>query len=80
MLQPGNQSSSPFLERQKTSPEWMRDIFRSEGVTPPIYNPEFESVDWENRRRPVTERGTDFTVEPTVIDPSLEPGVFAKIG
>jgi hypothetical protein len=61
-------------------PSWMWNIFRSEGVTPPIYNPEFESVDWNNRRRPVTERGTDFTVEPTVIDPSLEPGVFARIG
>ncbi|MFJ5955359.1 hypothetical protein ACIQC5_05300 [Paenarthrobacter sp. NPDC092416] len=61
-------------------PSWMWDIFRAEGVTPPVYNPEFKSVDWKNRRRPVTERGTDFTVEPTVIDPSLEPGVFAKIG
>ncbi|MGF4045180.1 hypothetical protein ACX800_12785 [Paenarthrobacter nitroguajacolicus] len=69
-----------FPRTAENIPEWMRDIFRSEGVTPPIYNPEFESVDWENRRRPVTERGTDFTVEPTVIDPSLEPGVFAKIG
>ncbi|MFJ5955358.1 hypothetical protein ACIQC5_05295 [Paenarthrobacter sp. NPDC092416] len=61
-------------------PSWMWDIFRAEGVTPPIYNPEFKSVDWKNRRRPVTGRGTDFGVEPTVIDPSLEPGVFAKIG
>lgn len=61
-------------------PSWMWDIFRAEGVTPPIYNPEFNSVDWNNKRRPVTERGTDFTVEPTVIDASLEPGVFARIG
>ncbi|MFF2844221.1 hypothetical protein [Paenarthrobacter sp. NPDC057981] len=61
-------------------PPWMWDIFRTEDVTPPIYNPEFNSVDWKNRRRPVTDRGTDFTVEPTVIDPTLEPGVFAKIG
>ena len=60
-------------------PAWMWDIFRAEGVTPPIYNPDFESVDWKNRRRPVTDRGTDFSIEPTVIDPSLEPGVFAKI-
>ncbi|WP_364308061.1 hypothetical protein [Paenarthrobacter nitroguajacolicus] len=60
-------------------PGSMLEILRTEGVTPPIYNPEFTSVDWNNRRRPVTERGTDFTVEPTVIDPSLEPGVFAKI-
>ncbi len=36
-------------------------------------------MEWKNRRRPVTERGTDLTVEPTIIDPSLEPGVFAKI-
>ena len=61
-------------------PSWMWDIFRAEGVTPPIYNPEFKSVDWKNRRRPVTDRGTDFSVEPTIIDPSLEPGVFARIG
>ncbi|WP_256870766.1 hypothetical protein [Paenarthrobacter nitroguajacolicus] len=60
-------------------PSWMWDVFRAEGVTPPIYNPEFKSVDWKNRRRPVTERGADLTVEPTVINPSLEPGVFAKI-
>ncbi len=68
-----------FPRTVDTIPSWMWDIFRSDGVTPPIYNPEFASVDWNNRRRPVTERGTDFTVEPTVIDPSLEPGVFAKI-
>ncbi|MFC8039232.1 hypothetical protein ACFUOZ_07745 [Paenarthrobacter sp. NPDC057355] len=61
-------------------PSWMWDIFRTEEVTPPFYNPQFNSVDWKNRRRPVTDRGTDFTVEPTIIDPSLEPGVFAKIG
>ena len=60
-------------------PAWMWDIFRAEDVTPPIYNPEFKSVDWKNRRRPVTERGTNLTVEPTVINPSLEPGVFANI-
>ncbi|MFJ4029456.1 hypothetical protein ACIPWF_19010 [Paenarthrobacter sp. NPDC089989] len=61
-------------------PSWMWDIFRAEGVTPPIYNPEFKSVDWKNRRRPVTDRGTDFSIEPTVIDPSLEPGVLSRIG
>jgi len=60
-------------------PPWLWDIFRAEDMTPPIYNPEFKSVDWKNRRRPVTESGTDFTVEPTVIDPSLEPGIFTKI-
>jgi hypothetical protein len=61
-------------------PAWIWDVFRAEGVTPPVYNPEFKSVDWNNKRRPVTERGTDVTVEPTVIDPSLEPGAFARIG
>ncbi|MFJ4029452.1 hypothetical protein ACIPWF_19030 [Paenarthrobacter sp. NPDC089989] len=61
-------------------PSWMWDIFRAEGVTPPIYNPEFKSVDWKNRRRPVTDRGTDFSVEPTIIDPSLESGVLSRIG
>ncbi|MFK0007277.1 hypothetical protein ACIQTZ_09500 [Paenarthrobacter sp. NPDC090520] len=59
-------------------PAWMWDIFRAEGVTPPIYNPQFNSVDWKNRRRPVTDRGTDFSVEPTIIDPSKEPGKFAR--
>ncbi len=60
-------------------PPWLWEVFRAEDVAPPIYNPEFKSVDWKNRRRPVTDRGTDFSIEPTVIDPSLEPGVFAKI-
>ena len=59
-------------------PPWMWDIFRAEGVTPPVYNPEFKSVDWKNRRRPVTDRGTDVSVEPTIIDPSKEPGRLAK--
>lgn len=61
-------------------PSWMSEIFRAEGIIPPIYNPEFQSVDWKNRRRQVTDRGTDFSIEPVVIDPTLEPGVFAKIG
>ena len=59
-------------------PPWMWDIFRAEGVTPPVYNPQFNSVDWKNRRRPVTDRGTDFSVEPTIIDQSKEPGRLAK--
>ncbi|WP_458778763.1 hypothetical protein [Arthrobacter sp. D3-16] len=61
-------------------PDWMWDIFRAEGVTPPLYNTEFGSVDWKNKRWPVTENGTDFSAEPKVIDQSQEPGVFAKIG
>ncbi|MFI2563990.1 hypothetical protein [Paenarthrobacter sp. NPDC018779] len=61
-------------------PEWMWTVFRAEGVTPPIYNPELKTVDYDNKRRPVTDRGTDFSVEPTVIDPSLESGVLSRIG
>ena len=68
-----------FPRTAENIPQWMWATLSAEGVTPPLYNPEFQSVDWKNRRRPVTDRGTDFTVEPTVIDPSLEPGVFAKI-
>ncbi|MFK0004265.1 hypothetical protein [Paenarthrobacter sp. NPDC090522] len=58
----------------------MWTVFRAEGVTPPIYNPELKTVDYDNRRRPVTDRGTVFSVEPTVIDPSLESGVLSRIG
>jgi hypothetical protein len=61
-------------------PAWMWEIFRGEGVIPPVYNAELESVDWDNRRRSVTDLGTDLSAEPTVIDPSLEPGVFSRIG
>jgi hypothetical protein len=61
-------------------PDWMWEIFRAEGVAPPVYNAELRCVDWNNKRRPVTDSGTDFSTEPTIIDPSLEPGVFAKIG
>ncbi|MFJ4170030.1 hypothetical protein ACIPY3_10995 [Paenarthrobacter sp. NPDC089714] len=69
-----------FPRTEDHIPLWMWDIFREEGMTPPIYNPEFKSVDWKNRRRPVTDRGTDFSVEPTVIDPALDPGVLSRIG
>jgi hypothetical protein len=61
-------------------PDWMLGIFRAEGVTPPVYNAELRCVDWNNKRRPVTDRGTDLSIEPTVIDQAQEPGVFAKIG
>ncbi|MFC8039236.1 hypothetical protein ACFUOZ_07765 [Paenarthrobacter sp. NPDC057355] len=57
----------------------MQETFRAGNITPPLYNPDLRTVDWDNRRRPVTERGTDFTEEPSVINPSLELGVFAKI-
>lgn len=60
-------------------PEWMWTTFKAEAITPPLYNPELRTVDYDNKRRPVTDRGTDFSVEPTVIDPSLKPGVFARL-
>lgn len=60
-------------------PEWMWDVFRSEEVTPPVYNPDLKTVDWDNKRLPVTDSGTDFSAEPAIIDPSKEPGFFSKI-
>lgn len=60
-------------------PRWMWDIFKAENVTPPLYNPDFRSVDWNNRRYPVAEWGTDFSAGPSVIDPALKPGFFASI-
>lgn len=61
-------------------PQWMWDILRAEGITPPVYNPSLKTVDWDNRRLPVTDAGTDFSAEPVIIDPSQEPGFFSKIG
>ncbi|XAS68078.1 hypothetical protein V3C33_01725 [Micrococcaceae bacterium Sec5.7] len=61
-------------------PAWMWEVFRAEGVMPPVYNPVLRTVDWKNRRLPVTEDGTDFSVDDMVIDPSKEPGFFSKIG
>lgn len=61
-------------------PGWMWERFRAAGVTPPVYNPELKTVDWDNRRLPVTDSGTDFSVDPVIIDPSKEPGFFSKIG
>lgn len=69
-----------FPRNAENIPDWMWIMFRAEGVAPPLYNTEFGSVDWNNKRWPVTENGTDFSAEPGVIDQSLEPGVFAKIG
>ncbi|NHW47299.1 hypothetical protein HAV21_10410 [Paenarthrobacter sp. MSM-2-10-13] len=60
-------------------PQWMWTVFRAEGITPPVYNPQLQMVEWANKRLPVTENGTDFSVQPEIIDPSKEPGVFAKI-
>lgn len=60
-------------------PDWMWERFRAEGVTPPVYNRELKTVDWDNRGRPVTDAGTDFSAEPMVIDPSQEPGFFRRL-
>lgn len=60
-------------------PDWMWGIFRSEEVTPPVYNLQLGCVEWNNRRRPVSDRGTDFSAEPTIIDSTQEPGTFGKI-
>ncbi len=61
-------------------PQWMWRVFRAEGVTPPVYNPQLQTVEWANKRLPVNEKGTDFSARPEFIDPSKEPSVFAKIG
>ncbi|GAC1457086.1 MAG: hypothetical protein PVSMB10_14900 [Pseudarthrobacter sp.] len=58
----------------------MWDALRAEGITPPVYNPELKTVDWDNKRFPVTDSGTDFAADPVIIDPSKEPGFFSKIG
>ena len=60
--------------------EWMWTALRTDAQTPPVYNSQLNTVEWDNKRLPVTENGTDFSVEPEIIDPSKEPGVFAKIG
>lgn len=61
-------------------PDWMWAIFTAEGVDPPLYNPQFGAVDWNNRRRPVARWGTDTGARPAVIDPALEPGFFQGLG
>lgn len=61
-------------------PGWLREIFKADGSTPPLYDPDLMCVEWNNKRLPVTEHGTDFTAGPVIVDPSLEPGVFARIG
>lgn len=60
-------------------PQWMWEVFRAEGVTPPVYNPELKTVEWANKRLPVTDNGTDFSVAAVIIDPSQEPGVLTRI-
>ncbi|MEV7132216.1 hypothetical protein AB0N24_04940 [Arthrobacter sp. NPDC093128] len=61
-------------------PQWMWDALRAEGITPPVYNSELKTVDWDNKRLPVTDSGTDFSADPVIIDASKEPGIFSKIG
>jgi hypothetical protein len=38
-----------------------------------------KTVDWDNKRQPVSGAGTDFSVGPVIIDPTKEPGVISKI-
>jgi hypothetical protein len=61
-------------------PQWMWDVFRAKGVSPPLYNPELRTVDWDNKRLSVTDSGTDSSADPTIIEPSKEPGVSSRIG
>ena len=57
-----------------------QEILAAGGVSPPLYNPELKTVDWGNKRLPVTDSGTDLSADPVIIDPSQEPGFFSKIG
>lgn len=61
-------------------PGWMWDIFSAEAVEPPLYHPGSGSVDWNNRRYPVADWGTDFSATATVIDPGREPNLLTRIG
>ena len=74
-----SQDLKAFPRTLDNIPPWMWTVFRAEGVTPPVYNPQLQTVEWANKRLPVTETGTDFSAQPQIIDPSKEPGVFAKI-
>lgn len=61
-------------------PQWMWTLSALKALlSPPVYNPELKTVDWDNKRLPVTDSGTDFSADPVVIDSSKEPGVFSKI-
>jgi hypothetical protein len=60
-------------------PQWMWEVFRAEGATPPVYNPDLKTADWDNKGLPVTGEGTDCAVDPVIIDPTKEPGEFSKI-
>jgi hypothetical protein len=55
-------------------PHWMWAALRAEGMTAPVYNPDLKTVDWDNKRLPVSDAGTDFSVDPVIIDPTKEPG------
>jgi hypothetical protein len=60
-------------------PHWMWAALRAEGMTARVYNPGLMTVDWDNERLPVSDAGTDFSVDPVIIDPTKEPGFFARI-
>jgi hypothetical protein len=38
------------------------------GVTPPVYNPDVKTVEWDNKRLPVGDAGADFSANPLIID------------
>ena len=59
-------------------PAWMWTAFRDAKVTPPYYDSDLSAVDWNNRRRPVTDTGTDFEAEPVIVDPSKEPSLGVR--
>ncbi|MFK0007947.1 hypothetical protein ACIQTZ_12925 [Paenarthrobacter sp. NPDC090520] len=60
-------------------PDWMWTVFRAEDIIPPFYNPAAKTVIWDNKRLPVTDKGTDITLKPTIIDPSKEPGFWTNL-
>ena len=68
-----------FPRTLENIPSWMRSILEAAHMSPPLYNREQGTVDWNNKRLPVTDYGTDFSKDPAVIDSSDETGVFAKI-
>ena len=60
-------------------PAWMWATFRAAKVTPPVYDPTLLAVEWNNRRRPVTDAGTDFEADPYIVDPSKEPSLGVRL-
>lgn len=68
-----------FPRTLENIPPWMLSILETAHMSPPLYNREQGTVDWNNKRLPVSDSGTDFSRDPAVIVSSDEPGVFARI-